>query len=160
LKSHAVYGKYVKELKDGRLKIDKRKGATKSRYDGKFLIETSDDTLSMRNIVLGYKQLYDVEHAFRTLKTTLELRPNYHSRDDRIRCHIFLCFLALVLVRIVEHKTDKTWAMIRNEMNRVYLGELKIDGKKVHQLTELTKDQQEILNKLDIKEPSSIVDIQ
>ena len=46
LKSHPVYGKYVKELKDGRLKIDMRKVAKEGRYDGKFLVETSDNTLS------------------------------------------------------------------------------------------------------------------
>ena len=159
LKSHPIYGKYIKELKDGRLKIDKKKVMSESRYDGKFLIETSDDTLSLRDVVLGYKQLYDVEHAFRSLKTTLELRPNYHSRDDRIRCHIFLCFLALVLVRIAEHKTNKTWSTIRNEMNRVYLGAFRMDGKMIHQLTELTENQQKILKDLDSAEPSSIVDI-
>lgn len=123
LRSHPVYGKYVKELKNGQLKIDRLKVAKESRYDGKFLIETSDDTLSLEDVVLGYKQLYDVEHAFRSLKTTLKLRPNYHSKDDRIRCHIFLCFLALLLVRIVENKTSLTWPRVRDELNRIYLGE-------------------------------------
>ena len=159
LKSNSVYGAYIKELKDGRLKIDKKKVAAESRYDGKYLIETSDDTLSLKDVVLGYKQLYDVEHAFRSLKTTLDLRPNYHSRHDRIRCHIFLCFLALVLVRIAEHKGNKTWASIRKEMNRLCIGELEIDTKTVYQLTELTKAQKDILTRLNIDIPSSIVDI-
>jgi len=97
LKAHPVYGKYIKELQDGRLKIDKAKVKEDSRFDSKFLVETSDDTLSLRDIVFGYKQLNDVEKAFRTLKTNLDLRPNYHSKDQRIRCHIFLCFLALLL---------------------------------------------------------------
>lgn len=44
LKSHAVCGKYVKELQEGRLKLDKGRVADESRYDGKFLIETSDET--------------------------------------------------------------------------------------------------------------------
>lgn len=160
LKSHAVYGKYVKELQDGRLKLDKRKIAEESRYDGKFLIETSDDTLSLEDIVMGYKQLNDVEQAFRTLKTTLELRPNYHSKDERIRCHIFLCFLALVLARISEHKTGASWTSVRQEMGRLQLGQFIVDQKKVSQLTELTQQQKLILKHLGIKEPASIVDIQ
>ena len=160
LKSHPVYGKYIKELKDGRLKIDRKKVITESRYDGKFLIETSDDTLSVEDVVFGYKQLNDVEDAFRSLKTTLELRPNYHSKDQRIRCHIFLCFLALLLIRVVENKTGKRWPRVRDEMNRIYYGEFIQNGSTVRLLTELTNDQKSILKTLNIKEPSTVVDIQ
>lgn len=160
LKSHRLYGKYLIELKDGRLKIDQEKFQSENRYDGKYLLESSDDTLSLRDIVLGHKQLYDVEQAFRTLKTTLELRPNYHSRDDRIKCHILLCFMALVLARIVEHKTQKTWSHVRNEMARLHCGEFQIESKKFRQLTELTTEQKQLLEKLKIKEPNIIVDIQ
>jgi transposase len=160
LKSHSVYGKYVKELKDGQLKIDKSRVAKEGRYDGKFLIETSDDTLSLQDVIFGYKQLNDVEQAFRSLKNTLDLRPNYHSKDERIRCHIFLCFLALVLIRIVEHKTGKTWRKIRDEMNRIYHGEFAHNGSRVRLLTELNTEQKALLKTLAIKEPSTVVDIQ
>ena len=124
------------------------------------MIETSDDTLSIQDIVFGYKQLFDVEHAFRSLKHTLKLRPNYHSKDDRIRCHIFLCFLALLLVRIVEHKIGLTWSRIREEMNRIYFGEFIQKGSTVRLLTDLTHEQKSILKKLGIIEPSTVVDIQ
>lgn len=160
LLSHATYGKYVKELADGRLKLNKTKAAREGRFDGRFLIETSDETLSLEDVIMGYKQLYDVEHAFRSLKTTLKLRPNYHSREDRIRCHIFLCFLSLLLVRIVENQTGKTWASVRDELNRLYLGEFNRNGSTVQLLTDLTHDQRSIFKKLEIKEPSPVVDIQ
>lgn len=160
LTSHRVYGKYIKELKDGTLKINRSRLRSESRYDGKYLIQTSDDTLSLRDIVLGYKQLYDVEQAFRTLKTNIKLHPNNHSKDDRIRCHIFLCFIALVLVRIIENETQRTWETVRKEMNRLYYGEFKTETKTILQLTELTNEQKSIFKVLDIKEPSTIVDIQ
>jgi len=159
LKAHRVYGQYIKQLKDGRLALNRSRLKDDARYDGKYLIESSDDTLSISDIVLGYKQLYDVEHAFRTLKTTLELRPNYHSRDDRIKCHIFISFIALVFVRMIEHNTDKPWARIRDEMSRLYYGEFIIESKKVCQLTEISKEQKAILDSLDIPAPSTIVDI-
>lgn len=159
LKAHRVYGRYIKELKNGSAKLDRQKLQDERRYDGKYLIESSDDTLSLKDIVLGYKQLYDVEHAYRTLKTTLVVRPNYHSRDDRIRCHIFLCFIALVLVRIVENETDKTWEKVRREISRLSYGEFEIDSKIVKQLTALSQEQKRILNSLKIKQPSTIVDI-
>jgi len=160
LKSHATYGKYVKELADGRLKVDKAKAASEGKFDGKFLIETSDDTLSTQDVVFGYKQLYDVEHAFRSLKTTLKLRPNYHSKDERIRCHIFLCFLSLLLIRIAENQTGKTWSNIRDEMSRLYFGEFDRNGSKIRILTEPTKDQRALFLSLNIKVPSTVVDIQ
>jgi transposase len=159
LKAHRVYGRYIKELKDGRLSLNRSRLRDETRYDGKYLIESSDDTLSISDIVLGYKQLYDVEHAFRTLKTTLELRPNYHSKDERIKCHIFLCFIALVFVRMVEQKTGKSWVRVRDEMNRLYYGEFIVDAKKICQLTEITNEQKAIFKALDIAKPSTIVDI-
>ena len=129
------------------------------RIYGKYMIESSDDTLSLTDIVLGYKQLYDVEHAFRTLKTTLDLLPNYHTKHDRIRCHIFVCFIALLLVRISENATGKSWERIRRELNRIYYGEFKVENKLVAQLTELTGAQKSIFPAMGIKPPSSVVDI-
>jgi hypothetical protein len=89
--------------------IDKAKVKAEERLDGKYLIRTSDDTLSPVDVALGYKQLYQVENAFRTLKTTLELRPVYHRIEDRIRSHILLCWPALLLVRVMENQTGQTW---------------------------------------------------
>jgi hypothetical protein len=159
LKSHPVYGKYIKELQDGRLKIDRARIKEEIRYNGKFLVETNDDTLSLRDIVLGYKQLNDVEKAFRTIKPTPDLPPNYHSKDQRLRCHIFLCFLAQLMAGIVENKMQKSWSSIRQELKRLYLGELIVEQQRITQLTELSKKQKEILSELGVKEPSPIIDI-
>jgi transposase len=160
LKSHRTYGKYVKELKDGTLKINKMKIREADRYDGKYIVETSDDTLNLRDIVLGYKQLYDVERAFRTLKTDLDLHPNYHSKEDRIRCHIFLCFIALVLIRIIESKTQKTWDKIRKSLMRIHYGEFIVDSKKIFQLTELSNEHIILFKSLNINEPREFLGIQ
>ena len=141
------------------LKLDKSRVADESRYDGKFIIETSDDTPSLADIVMGYKQLDDVEQAFRTLKTTLNFARITTTKMNGYG-HIFLCFLALVLVRIIEHKTGTSWNSVRQEMGRLHLGQFIIDQKKISQLTELTQQQKLILKQLDIKEPASIVDIQ
>lgn len=160
LKSHRTYGKYVKELKDGTLKLNKMKLRKAGRYDGKYIVETSDDTLSLRDIVLGYKQLYDIERAFRTLKTDLDLHPNYHSKADRIRCHIFLCFIALVLVRIIENKSQKTWNKTRKSLMRIHYGEFIVDGKKIFQLTELSAEHQNLFKSLNINDPRPFLGIQ
>ncbi|WP_369802269.1 IS1634 family transposase, partial [Geobacillus sp. B4113_201601] len=108
LRSHPSYGKYLRQLKDGTLRIDKQAVRDAEKYDGKYLIRTSDDTLSAEDVALGYKQLVDIEQAFRTLKSTLELRPMYHRLEDRIRAHVLLSWLALLLVRIVEIRTHES----------------------------------------------------
>jgi len=100
LVSHRTMGRYIRQLKSGAITIDKGRIRDDSHLDGKYIISTSDDTLSAEDVALGYKQLLEVERAFRTLKTTLELRPVYHRKDERIRSHVFICFLALLLVRI------------------------------------------------------------
>ena len=107
-------GRYLRQLKTGAIKIDKGKIKEEAHLDGKYIISTSDDTLTPEDVALGYKQLMEVERAFRTLKTTLDLRPVYHRKDERIEAHVFLCFLALLLVRIAERKTKMTWDRIQD----------------------------------------------
>jgi transposase len=105
---HRSMGRYVKELKSGKLKIDKAKIQQDEKLDGKYLLSSSDESLSAEDIARGYKQLLEVERAFRTLKSTLDLRPVYHSKDDRIRSHVLICWLALLMVRIAEVETGMT----------------------------------------------------
>jgi transposase len=66
----------------GNFKINNQVVKEMEHLDGKYLTITSDDALSVEDIVLGYKQLLEVERAFRTLKTTLELRPVYHIKEE------------------------------------------------------------------------------
>ncbi|GAB6172991.1 hypothetical protein JCM15765_24690 [Paradesulfitobacterium aromaticivorans] len=154
-----VYKKYLKMDSKGNLKINTQAVKEMERLDGKYLIRTSDDTLSVEDVALGFKQLHEVEHAFRTLKTTLELRPVYHRKEERIRAHVVLCWLALLLVRLAEVNTHQTWENLRSELEDLHLIEYEsIDGK-VWQRTELTEAQKRILFLLEIPEPAKIWDI-
>ena len=96
-------------LPGGLLRIDRAAVTADARLDGKFLLRTSDPTLSAADVATGYKQLLEVERAWRDMKTTLDLRPVYHRREDRIRAHVLLCWLALLLIRIAETATGETW---------------------------------------------------
>lgn len=143
----------------GNLKIDTQSIKAMEHLDGKYLIRTSDDTISTEDVALGYKQLLEVERAFRTLKTTLELRPVYHRKEERIRSHVLLCWLALLLVRIAEVNTLQTWPILRSELDAMHLIEHEsVDGK-VFQRTELTEGQKRILFLLQVPEPAKILDI-
>jgi transposase len=155
LLTHRSMGRYIKEQKNGKLRIDKAKVRQAEKLDGKYLLSTSDESLTAEDIALGYKQLYEVERAFRTLKSTLSLRPVYHSKDDRIRSHVLLCWLALLLVRMAEHETGQTWTKIRNEMNRLHMGEFLNKDCRILQYTELAQNQRNILKKLRINPPKA-----
>ena len=81
-------------------------------------LRCSDPRLPAEDIALGYKQLLEVERGWRDMKTTLDLRPVFHRREDRIRAHVLLCWLALLLARIVETQagtpdTPTTWPRAR-----------------------------------------------
>lgn len=156
---HRSMGRYVKELKSGKLKINEAKVAQDEKLDGKYLLSTSDQHMSAEDIALGYKQLLEVERAFRTLKSTLCLRPVYHSKDDRIRSHVLICWLALLLVRIAEVETELTWPRIRRQMQQLNLIEFFDNKGRILQHTELTANRHKILNKLKIKSPRRVLKV-
>ena len=92
---HKEYSKYVK-IKAEKPELDKDKVKKEELHDGKFILQTNTK-MNWKEIVLAYKDLWQVEAAFRTLKSELEMGPIYHYSERRIRAHIFVCFLALVL---------------------------------------------------------------
>jgi len=153
-------GRFIRQTKTGKLRINLAKVQEEEALDGKYLLSTSDDSLSAEDVALGYKQLAEVERAFRTLKTTLDLRPLYHRKEERIRAHVLLCYLALLLVRIAERETGETWDRIRPKMERLHLGEFSSKDGRVLQRTELTADQANILNRLKIAAPPAVYDVQ
>jgi len=157
---HPSMGRYVKELKSGKLKIDIAKVKQEETLDGKYLLSTSDESLSVEDIALGYKQLLEVERAFRTLKSSLSLRPIYHSKDDRIRSHVLICWLALLLVRIAEVETDMSWAAIRRVLQRLHLGEFLNEKNRVLRHTVLSSEQANILKRLKITPPKPFVKLE
>src|SRR5512142_1769501 len=104
----------LRRTKDGKLRISKGAVANEARFDGKFLLRTSDDTLTPADLAAACKQLYQVERGWRDLKGALRLRPVFHYREDRIRAHIQLCWLALLLIRTIENATGATWRNLRH----------------------------------------------
>ena len=157
---HPSLGRYVKELKSGILKIDLTKVKQEEALDGKYLLSSSDESLSVEDVALGYKQLLEVESAFRTLKSSLSLRPVYHSKDDRIRSHVLICWLALLLVRIAEVETGMSWAAIRRITQRLHLGEFLNEKNRVLRHTELSREQSNLFKKLKITPPKPFLKLE
>ena len=75
-----------------------------NRIDGKLVLETSTGDLPPAEVVSRYKELADIERAFRTMKSSLDLRPVFHRVDRRIEAHVFLCVMALQMDRVMRHR--------------------------------------------------------
>jgi hypothetical protein len=153
LRERPAYRRFLRVTKAGHLRIDQAAVAAEERLDGKFLLRTSDPSLSAAEVATGYKQLLEVERAWRDMKTTLELRPVYHRKEQRIRSHVLLCWLALLLIRIAETATGDTWRNLRLELTRLHLGRFTGSAGEVHQRTELTAGQAAIFKALEVAEP-------
>jgi hypothetical protein len=119
--------RFLRVTPGGLLRIDAAAIAADAKLDGKYLLRTCDPHLSSEDIALGYKQLLEVERGWRDMKQVLDLRPVYHRLEDRIRAHVLLCWLALLLARIVETQagtpdTATTWPRARTELQRLHVG--------------------------------------
>jgi hypothetical protein len=153
LRAHRSMGRYLRQTKTGRLMIDRAKISDEARLDGKYLITTSDDTLTPEDVALGYKNLLEAERGFKDLKGTILLRPVFHRREDRIRAHILICFLALVVIRVCELRVGDTWRTIGDELGTIKQGRFRSPDGEFTQRTELTADQRHLLSKLGVPEP-------
>lgn len=74
------------------------------RLEGKYVIATSEPQLDPQEAVAMYKELTEVERSFRHLKDVLAMRPIYHQIEWRVRAHIFVAALALLLLRLLERR--------------------------------------------------------
>jgi hypothetical protein len=145
--------RYLRVTPGGLLRIDRRAVKTEQGLDGKYLLRSSDPHLSAEDIALGYKQLLVVERGWRDLKQVLDLRPVYHRKEERIRAHVLLCWLALLLTRTIETTCDATWPGLRRELERIKPGTFAGPAGTFQQRTELTSPQRAILAKLQLPEP-------
>jgi hypothetical protein len=160
LRDHPALGRWLRQTPGGRLAIDRTKVRAEARLDGKFLLSTSDPDLSAEDVALGYKNLLEAERAFRDLKTTLELRPVFHRLEHRIRAHVLLCWLALLLVRVAERQTGQTWRRINLELGRLHLVTLAGPAGRLEQTTALTPAQRELYVAAGITPPPRVTSLQ
>jgi transposase len=135
LRDHPTLGRYLRQTRSGRLQIDRAAIRAEERLDGKYLLSTSDPDLSAEDVALGYKNLLEAERGFRDLKSTLALRPVFHRLEGRIRAHVLLCWLALLLIRVAERRCDTTWHRIATELGRIHAVTLQGPAGRVIQTT-------------------------
>jgi Transposase DDE domain len=158
LKGKPGLRRYLRRTPGGLLRIDHAAVKAEAHLDGKWLLRTSDVTLTPEDLAAAYKQLLQVERGWRDLKGALGLRPVFHHREDRIRGHVQLCWLALLLLRVVENATGDTWRNLRHELDRMHLVTLATADGHVAQRSATTPGQKTILAALELGEPPRFFD--
>lgn len=156
LRDHPTLGRWLRQQPTGRLVIDRAKVKAEARLDGKYLLATSDPDLSAEDVALGYKNLLEAERGFRDLKSHLLLRPVFHRLEHRIRAHVLLCWLALLLTRVAERACEQSWRRISRETGRLQQVTLAGEAGTIVQTTPLRPTQQAIYQALSIDPPPRI----
>ena len=158
LKDKPALRRLVRRTKNGLLRADRAAAAREARLDGKWLLRTNDHTLTPEDLAAAYKQLIAVERGWRDMKGALRLRPVFHHREDRIRAHVQLCWLALLLIRVAENAAGDTWRNLHHELDRMHLVTLATSDGRVAQRSAATPGQQAIFGALDLREPPKFFD--
>jgi hypothetical protein len=151
--------RYLRVTPGGLLRVDKAKIKNEANLDGKYLLRCSDPHLSAADIALGYKQLLEVERGWRDMKQILDLRPVYHRLEERIRAHVLLCWLALLLIRVIETRTGQTWHHVRRDLDRLHAVTFTGPTGMFRQRTDPTKPQTDLYARLDLPLPKKIIEI-
>ena len=158
LKDKPGLRRFLRRAPRGLLRIGKAAIRREAGLDGKWLLRTSDETLTPDDLAAAYQQLIAAERGWRDMKGALKPRPVYHYREDRIRAHVQLCWLALLLIRVAETATSDTWRNLRHELDRMHLVTLATADGRVAQRSAATPGQQAILQALGLPEPPKFFD--
>ena len=158
LVSSKRFGPYLSLDGQGRPFIDRAKVRRAERLDGKFVLTTNDDTLSVADIALGYKGMWLIEACFRRMKTTgLGIRPMFHRTPRRIVAHVKLCVLALMIQRAAELAAEAPWSRLADVLGRLKAVRYTAEGATIVQASRITPELAAILKKLDISRPKPIL---
>jgi transposase len=120
---------------------------------------TNELDLPAEELVLGYRDLWRAERAFRSMKSVLDLEPVQHRTPERITAHVHICVLAYLLLRVAENRAQVGWEQIRERLERISLTELTTDRASVLQTKALTRSEREFLNCFRIPLPPQILQV-
>ena len=128
--------------------------------DGKLLLATNVKDLDPAEVVQRYKALADIERGFRVLKSEIEIAPVYHRLPQRIRAHAFVCFLALIIYRVMRQrlklaKSDLSPEKALSQLSRIQRHRVRINNAQpIEGISTINDLQAQVLESLKIKKPT------
>jgi transposase len=155
------FKRYLRITKAGKVRIDRTAIREAAKYDGKWVLETNDDTISLEDAARGYKGLMIIERCFRSLKRTqIKMTPMYHWASRRIETHVKICVLALMIERIAELSCGKPWHQIRRALDELKVTEFFNLNNRVLMRNELPAKTRKLFKMLKINLPKQVVEIE
>jgi hypothetical protein len=155
------FKRYLRITKAGLIRIDRGAVREAAKYDGKWVIETNDDTISLEDAACGYKGLMVIERCFRSLKRTqIKMTPMYHWASRRIETHVKICVLALLIERLAELECNMPWNQIRRSLEKLKITEFFDLNYRVLMRNEPPQDTLNILKSLKIKLPKQVIHLE
>jgi transposase len=127
--------------------------------DGKLLLVTNVQGLTPADIVIRYKSLADIERGFKVLKSEIEIGPVYHRLPERIKAHASICFMALILHRVMRSRLRAANAGLTPEraleqLRRIQHHRIRLNSANpVTGVSSINDQQSEVLNALRVKKP-------
>lgn len=146
--------------------IDEKALALARAMDGKLLLVTNTQDLKASEVIARYKSLADIERGFKMLKSDIEIGPVYHRLPDRIRAHAYICFIALVLARVMRERLyqnpvpdicspERALSILR----RIQTHKVTFDGQApVTGISAIDAEQAAVLASLKVKKPTTDVE--
>ena len=140
--------------------IDRKARRLAEMMDGKLLLVTNTQDLSTDEVVARYKSLADIERGFRVLKSEIEIGPVYHRLPNRVRAHAYLCFIALILHRVIRQRLRQAEQSISPEraletLRRIQHHQIQLGGKNRSGITSLSPEQTALLQSLRVEKPGN-----
>jgi transposase len=140
--------------------IDERALKHARMMDGKLLLVTNTPDFTPEDVIKRYKSLADIERGFRVLKSEIEIGPIYHRLPDRIHAHAAICFMALILYRVMRSRLKDSHSNISpqralDRLRRIQHQVVKVnDLESIAGLSTISQEHTEILQALTIKKPT------
>jgi len=152
------YKKYINL--EANLKLNEDKLKEEEYYDGKWVLVTNDETINSNIAGVYYKSLQFVERGFHDLKSLITVRPIYHWKEERIKAHIFVCFLSLIvkwyICKTINNQTQEDGRRFIEDM--INLKAIEVDHEiPVFVRTTITPRLQEQMKKLEMKIPGKVI---
>jgi transposase len=157
------YRRFVK-IEGKKPVIDKEKIEQDKLYDGMYVI-TSNTNLTGPEVIERYKGLWQVEAAFRSLKSEIEVGPMHHRTDNRIRAHVMICFFALMMKIILEKKLKETYkevsmSTVMSDLKRWQVVTIKLNNNAVISRTDYRPGALQAIKALKMKVPPQILNVE
>lgn len=144
-----------------RYDIDTKARTLAEMMDGKLLLVTNATDLAADDVITRYKSLADIERGFKVLKSGIEIGPVYHRLPERIRAHAQICFIALILHRVMRSRLRSAHTglsperaleqLMRIQHHRIQIAQ----SNPVTGISTISKEQTQVFSALGVKKPTA-----